>query len=106
MQFLLLICIDPSIEPEQEPGAIARWVDSAEGVRIEGGPLHPPATAATIRVRTGQRVVSQGPFAETQEFVAGFDLLECETREQAIDIAAAHPAARFGSIEVRELIAD
>ena len=103
MKYLLLICIDPSITPDEAPGAINRWVESVDGVRVDGGPLQPPATAATVRVRSGERVVSQGPFAETTEYVAGYDVLDCETREQALDIAAAHPVARFGSIEVRQL---
>jgi hypothetical protein len=103
VRFLLLICIDPSVTPDEEPGEINRWVESVEGVRIDGGPLRPPATAATVRVRGGQRVVTDGPFAKTEEYVAGYDLLECDSREQAIEIAAAHPVARFGSIEVRQL---
>jgi hypothetical protein len=106
VKYLLLICIDPSITPDEEPGAINRWVESVEGVRVDGGPLRPPATAATVRVRSGERVVSDGPFAETTEYVAGYDVLDCETREQALDIAAAHPVARFGSIEVRQLHED
>src|SRR4051812_21464256 len=106
VKFLLLICIDASIPPDEEPGAINRWVESVEGVRVDGGPLRPPSTAATVRVRGSEREVTDGPFAMTREYVAGFDILECETREQAIEIAAAHPVARFGSIEVRELHED
>jgi hypothetical protein len=106
VKYLLLICVDPSITPDQRPGDIDRWVDAAAANRLDGGPLRPPSTAATVRVRQGERVVKDGPFATTTEYVAGFDILDCPSRDAAIELAAAHPVARFGAIEVRELHED
>ena len=54
-----------------------------------------------MRVRDGQVVVSDGPFAETKEAVGGFDILECDSLEEAVEIAAGHPLAQIGTIEVR-----
>ncbi len=104
MKFLLLICVDPTITPDEGPDGIEQWVTSVEGQRRDGGPLRGPRSAATVRVRDRRRSVTDGPFAETREFVAGFDLIDCGSREDAIEIAAAHPVARFGAIEVREII--
>jgi hypothetical protein len=106
VKFLLLICIDPAMPFDQQPDEIERWVDSVDGLRRDGGPLRPPRTAVTVRVRDGQRALTEGPFAQTTEYVAGFDLIDCESREQAVDLAVAHPAARFGAIEIREIIPD
>jgi hypothetical protein len=56
-----------------------------------------------VRVRDGKTLVTDGPFAETKEAVGGFDLLECDSLEQAVEIAASHPVAQMGTIEVRPL---
>jgi len=58
-------------------------------------------TATTIRVRDGETLLSDGPFAETKEFIGGVSVIYCAGREQAIEIAAAHPLARHHMIEVR-----
>ena len=63
--------------------------------------LEPVSTATTVRVRNGKVSVTDGPFAETKEWIAGFDLLECQSLDEAIEIASRHPMARFGRIEVR-----
>jgi hypothetical protein len=104
MKFLLLICVDPAITPDEGPDEINAWVDRAGSARRDGGPLRAPRTATTVRVRDGRHVVTDGPFATTGEYIAGFDLIDSETREEAVEIAAAHPVARFGAIEVREII--
>jgi hypothetical protein len=56
-----------------------------------------------VRVRDGKTLVTDGPFAETKEAVGGFDLLECGSLEEAVEIAASHPLAQTGVIEVRPL---
>jgi hypothetical protein len=104
VKFLLLICVDPTITPDEGPDEIDHWVESVSTARRDGGPLRGPRSAATVRVRDRTRSVTDGPFAETQEFIAGFDLIDCASREEAVEIAAAHPVARFGAIEVREII--
>ena len=106
MKFLLFICVDPELPFDEKPGEIDGWVDLAGAARRDGGPLRGPRSAATIRVRGGKASWTNGPFAETREFIAGFDLIDCATREEALEIAAAHPVARFGAIEVRELVDD
>jgi hypothetical protein len=105
MKFLLFICVDPAITPDEGPDEVNAWVESVAGARRDGGPLRGPRSAVTVRVRDGERLQTDGPFANLPgEYVAGFDLIDCATREEAIEIAARHPVARFGAIEVRELI--
>ena len=102
MKYLLLVCVDPDIQPEEAPGEIDRWLDRLGDSRLVGSALQGPSTAGTVRVRRSERLVTDGPYAETKEFVAGFDVIDVATREEALDIAAAHPVAKFGAIEVRE----
>ena len=106
MQYLLLICVDPSLQPDEPAGEIEAWLDRVGERRLAGGPLQPARTATTARVRRSERLLTDGPFAETKEIVAGFDLIECDSREEALEIAATHPVAKFGAVEVRELIPD
>jgi len=73
----------------------------ARGLQILGNALEGPHTATTIRVRGGQTLISDGPFIETKEFIAGIDVVRCAGRQQAIELAAAHPIARYYAIEVR-----
>jgi hypothetical protein len=54
-----------------------------------------------MRVRGTERNLTDGPFADTPEFVSGFDILDCASLDEAIEIAAAHPVAKFGAVEVR-----
>ena len=63
--------------------------------------LAPPSAATTIRVRDGELLVSDGPFAETKEVIVGYDLLECADLDEAIEVARAHPMAREGRLELR-----
>jgi hypothetical protein len=79
------------------------WVEEMEGrgVRLLGRELDLPETAVTVRVRDGETLVTDGPFAETKEFVAGFGLLECADLDEAIEVAAKHPSSWFQTVEVR-----
>ena len=106
MKYLLLICVDPSIEPDEEPGEIEAWLERLGDDRLIGNALRAPSSASTVRVRRRERLVTDGPFAETKEFIAGFDVVDCETLEEALDVAATHPVAKFGAVEVRELWSD
>ncbi len=76
----------------------------ASGCFVDGAPLQPPDTATTVRVRQGHRVVTDGPFAETKEWLAGFYTLECAGLDEALDWAAKIPGAHNGSIEVRPVM--
>lgn len=72
-----------------------------QGRYLTGQPLEPVETATTVRVRDGEVMVSDGPFAETKEQLAGFYLLEATDLNEALQLASRIPPARFGSIEVR-----
>ena len=71
------------------------------GVLVAAEALEPIATAATVRVRNGKVSVTDGPFAETKEQLAGFYLLDARDLNEAIQMAAKIPPAREGSVEVR-----
>ena len=105
MKYLLLICADESVEVTPEEAFPGPWVEEMDGrgVRLLGNRLRPIADATTVQVRGGALSVTDGPFAETKEQIGGFDLLDCVDLDEAIEIAAKHPAARFGTIEVRPL---
>lgn len=74
-----------------------------EGLLLAVESLQSQQHAARVQVREGRRQVVDGPFAEAKEMVGGFFLLDCATREQAVDLAARCPAAQWCTIEVREL---
>jgi hypothetical protein len=76
---------------------------SDEGRYLSASPLHPAATATCVRVRGGRRVITDGPFAETHEVLGGYYLILAEDRAAAIRLAAQHPGARVGTVEVRPL---
>ena len=113
MKFLLMVCWDTDRMNEQtepDPDDPPKdegfwWVDElrARGIWQIGDQLAPPRRARSVRVRDGKTLVTDGPFVETKETVGGFDLLECESFEQAVEIAATHPLAEVGTIEVRPL---
>jgi hypothetical protein len=108
MKYLLLMVDDHSVEltPEDDDAAMEAtrvWVKemSARGVHLDGDRLRPPREARTLRLRGGEQLVTDGPFAETKEQIAGYDVLECRDIEEAVSVAALHPFALFGTIEVR-----
>jgi hypothetical protein len=74
------------------------------GAFLAGEGLQPTSAATTVRIRDGERLVTDGPFAETKEQLGGFYLLECENLDEAIELAAKIPGARHGSIEVRPVM--
>jgi hypothetical protein len=74
---------------------------TAAGKYLGGNPLHPPATATSVRVRDGKRLLTDGPFAETREYLGGYKLVEVADLDEALAIAARSPVARFGTVEVR-----
>lgn len=79
------------------------WVNEldAKGKRLIGEVLQPPSSSTVVKVRNGERLITDGPFTETKEWIAGFDILEVEDLDEAIEIAARHPMARNGQIELR-----
>jgi hypothetical protein len=114
MKFLLLVCWDAEqmnarAEPEAGEGDDDDegfpWLDDlqARGMWMIGDQLAPPRRGRSVRVRDGKPIVTDGPFTETKEAVGGFDLIECGSLEEAVEIAAGHPVAQSGTIEVRPL---
>jgi len=73
----------------------------ANGKYLSASPLHPASTAAIVRVRDGKSFVTDGPFVETREQIAGYFLIDAKDLDEAISIAARVPGARIGTIEVR-----
>lgn len=74
------------------------------GVLVDSGPLQPPQTATTVRVRNGDVQLCDGPFAEIKEQLGGYYILDCEDLDTALRYAAMIPSARYGSVEVRPLM--
>jgi hypothetical protein len=74
------------------------------GILRGGAPLLPTSTAKTIRVRKGKTLVTDGPFAETKEQLAGTYILDCKNMDEAIELAARIPDASYGSIEIRPVL--
>jgi hypothetical protein len=107
MKYVLLICDDESASPSNEDLAAdpvhQAWEADLErrGARLYGARLQSVVDATTVRVRKGETLVSDGPFAETKDFVGGFVVVDCADLDEAIAIAAGHPYAQWGSVEVR-----
>jgi hypothetical protein len=118
VQYMLLMCFDETGEqrPEDDcrvPGAgadtLAAWVRETEarGVRLLGGArLDLGTDAKTVRDRSGELLVTDGPFAETKEMIAGFQVIDCAGLDQALEVASGHPSARSGKIEVFRVFND
>ena len=105
MEFMLFIATDPEAQPDAEPGGLTidEWVAemTGRGVTIAGDRLRLPEYARTVRVRGDDAIVTDGPFTESKEWIAGYDVIECADLDEAIEIASKHPMARAGRIEVR-----
>jgi hypothetical protein len=104
MKYMMFVCTDtePDTDKTDEPD-IEVWVaeNDARGRRLDGDALAPTSAATTVRVRNGEVLVSDGPFAETKEVIVGYDVLECADLDEAIEVARAHPMARGGRLELR-----
>jgi hypothetical protein len=105
VKYLFLICPDPTA-PQPAPGENASpqaWVDEMDGrgVRLIGDRLRPEADATQVRVREGETVLTEGPYVETKDLIGGFDVIDCKDLDEAVEIAAKHPMARYGVVDVR-----
>jgi hypothetical protein len=111
MKYLCLVYMEEQklrAVPDRECAAFSAGL-SQQGHRLAAEALQPVETAATVRVRDGKLSVTDGPFAETKEQLAGFYLIDARDLNEAIQLAAKIPPAREGSIEVRpvrELVVD
>lgn len=106
MKYMMFVVT--SLTPDEVPDEsdVDLWVDplDASGKRIIGEVLEPPAASTVIKVRGGKTIVTRGPFAETAEVICGFDILECDSLDEAIEIASRHPMARNGQLELRPFV--
>jgi hypothetical protein len=103
MRFLMFVVDDPDLAGTADDSAVP-WVEDAvvKRVRLEGDRLRPVSDATTLWPKDGGGTfVSDGPFAETKEQICGYDLLECADLEEAVEVAAMHPMAKLGAIELR-----
>jgi hypothetical protein len=109
MKYALLICDDESKSPTSEEMDAdpmhQAWLADLErrGAEVAGYRLRPVVNATSVRVRDGETLVSDGPFAETKDFVGGVVIIDCPDLDDAIAIAAGHPYATWGGVEIRPL---
>lgn len=109
MRYMLIHYIDDAVldagEAEEPAETAEREAWDAEmherGILVGGGVLRPPRETSTLRVRKGEVLVVDGPFAETKEQIAGYSILECADLAQAIEVSSRHPTARYGTFELR-----
>ena len=107
MKYMLIHAIDPTAEHSTEAmPAFDSWLEEmlARGVTLHGDRLRGVDDATTVQVRDREVLISDGPFAETKEQIAGYDVIECADLDEAIEIAAKHPTAWLGKIEVRPIL--
>lgn len=110
MKYMLLVYLDENAMTDDERAHC--YVESAQltqelnssGQYLDASPLHPVATATSVRVRGGKRVVTDGPFAETREQLGGYYLVEAKDLDEAIAIAEKIPPAAFGTVEIRPVM--
>ncbi len=107
-RYLLMVVTDGSTTDAERATVAAQidgWIEQHDrsGARVFGRALGGAETAATVRMRGPHLVVSDGPFAETKEYIAGLDVIECDDLDEAIAVAASHPVAQFHEIEIRPL---
>ena len=110
MKYMLLVYLNEQALSDTErehcyveSAQLARDLNS-DGRYVSAGPLHPIATATSVRVREGKRLVTDGPFAETREQLGGYYLIEARDLDDAIAIAERVPVARVGTIEIRPVL--
>jgi hypothetical protein len=111
MRYLLMICDDESthaaMSPEEGAAMMAEygtfWEQMSPRGLQTGERLRPTTDATTVRVRDGEVLTADGPFAETKEQIGGYYIVDAKNLDEAIEVAAAIPGARTGTIEVRPI---
>jgi hypothetical protein len=110
MRYLLLIYMtENAITPAEREQCYAdstklAWDLKNKGQFLSANPLQPIASATTLRIREGKRFVTDGPFAETREQIAGYYLVDAANLDEAIHIAGKIPGARYGTVEIRPIL--
>jgi hypothetical protein len=110
----MLLCYDDEMAwevagPDAMQAAMKEAVDlthalNAKGQYVAASPLQAAATATSVRIRDGKQVVTDGPFAETREVLGGYYVIDVDNLNDAIEIAARHPGARLGAVEIRPIV--
>jgi hypothetical protein len=112
VRYLLMICTPESVDNARSESEVAATLAEygefmakmgGRGLLQGGERLQQVADATTVRVRDGEVLTTDGPFAETKEQIGGYYLVDCKDLDEAIEVAAAIPSARSGSIEVRPI---
>jgi hypothetical protein len=108
MKYMLLFWVDESGEMTADEDAVQivavkSWVEemTERGITLSGGSLRSAREAKIARVRDGEVLVTDGPFAETKEQIGGYAVIECANLDAALRVASAHPLARTAQVEVR-----
>ena len=110
MKYMLLVYLDEQAMTDEERAHC--YVESAQLAQnlsarkqfLDASPLHPVATATSVRVRDGKRLITDGPFAETREQLGGYYVIEAKDLDEAIGIAERVPPAKFGTVEIRPVM--
>ena len=110
MKYMLLVYLDEQTMTDEERAHC--YVESAQLAQnlsarkqfLDASPLHPVATATSVRVRDGKRLITDGPFAETREQLGGYYVIEAKDLDEAIGIAERVPPAKFGTVEIRPVM--
>ena len=110
MKYMLLVYLNEQVMTDEErqhcyfESAQLTQELNARGQYIAARPLHPVATATSVQMRDGKRIVTDGPFAETREQLGGYYVVEARDLDEAIQIAERIPPARYGTIEIRPVM--
>jgi hypothetical protein len=113
MKYLCLVYLDEKMRDALPKAELNAWIDEARayyetlrksGHFLDARALQPVSGAATLKVRGGKTLLSDGPFAETKEQLAGIILIEARDLNEAIQVASKTPGARYGSVEVRPIL--
>ena len=110
MKYMMLVYLDEQALSKEEyercylESAQLTQDLNASGQYLAASPLHPVATATSVRMRNGNRIVTDGPFAETREQLGGFYIVEAGDLDEAIGIAERIPPVKFGTIEIRPVM--
>jgi hypothetical protein len=111
VRYMLLICGEEEAHKAMEAdgsfvASCHDWADEMQqrGVLVSTEGLRGPSDATTVRKRGDQVLLADGPFADTKEFIGGFSLVECADLDEALEVTSKHPAATYGTIEIRPLL--
>ena len=110
MKYLMLVTLDPERDRDDTDLTgtleVEDWVTKYDdaGVRLMGDQVRMAEDATSVRRRQGKLLVTDGPYAESREWIVGFDVLECADLDEAIKVAAEHPMAASGRLELRPFV--